>query len=138
MYASFQNAALLLLRLIVASIFAYAGYAKFGMWNIDPATMGMSDAMFMLMKFLAFAEPLGALALLLGILTRTASVCLAIIMIGAIYSVTVTMGLGFMPPTGMVGWSYNLMLLGACVALMAFGPGAWSVDALLKKRGAKA
>ena len=48
-YTRFQETALLALRVIVAAIFLYAGYAKWGFWSAAPE--GMSAGMVNLVKF---------------------------------------------------------------------------------------
>ncbi len=125
-YTTFQNKALLIMRLIVATIFIYAAYAKLFFWSGTPE--GMSSGMIMLMKFLSIVEPIGALALIIGWLTRWAATGLAIIMVGAIVVTQFVMQIGFATPTG-PGWSFPLMILAGCLVLMAFGPGQWSIDA---------
>lgn len=128
--ATFQDLTLLLLRLITAAIFLYAGYAKFAMWSAAPE--GMSAGMWNLMRFLAVVEPLGGLALIAGFLTCWASAGFAVIMVGAIALMQFMMGVGFMTPAG-PGWAFPLSILGCCLALMAFGAGRWSVDAWWKR-----
>lgn len=130
-YTRFQETALLVLRLITAAIFFYAGYAKVGFWSAPPE--GMSAGMVNLVKFLSIVEPLGGVALVVGLLTRWAAAGLAIIMVGAIFFLRFTMQTGiFTTPQG-AGLDYNLLILGGCIALMAFGAGSWSVDAIWKK-----
>jgi len=125
-YTKLQNWALLILRLIVAAIFGYAAYAKFGLWSATPA--GMPALMVNLMKFLAIVEPLGALALIVGFLTRWAARGLFIIMVGAILIMQFIMHVGFSTMAG-PGWNFPLVVLGGCLALMAFGAGSMSMDA---------
>ena len=127
----FQNTALLVLRLVCAAVFLFAGWAKWSFWFAAPE--GMSAGMVNLIKFLSIVEPLGALALILGFLTRWAASGLAIIMIGAIYVLRFTMQVGFFTTPQGIGFDYNLLILGGCIALMAFGAGSWSVDAMRKK-----
>ncbi|HEX4999411.1 MAG TPA: DoxX family membrane protein, partial [Terriglobia bacterium] len=59
-----QSASLFFLRLIVGSVFMWAGYAKWFVWSGTPE--GMSAAMINLTKLLSVVEPLGATALILG------------------------------------------------------------------------
>lgn len=129
--SKFQNAALLFLRVVVAAIFFVAGYYKISFWSARPE--GMSEAMTSLVRLLSVAEPLGALALLAGFLTRWAAGGLSIILVGAIYISHFTMGMGFVTPTG-AGWNFPLMVLAGCIILMAFGAGNWSVDDRLKTK----
>lgn len=130
-YTRLQETALLALRVIVAAIFLYAGYAKLGFWSGAPE--GMSAGMVNLVKCLSIVEPLGGVAVVVGFLTRWAAAGLAIIMVGAVFFLGFTMHTGlFTGPQG-PGLDYNLLILGGCIALMAFGAGSWSVDAIRKK-----
>jgi putative oxidoreductase len=125
-YSKSQNAALLILRIVIAAIFFVAGYAKFPFWSGNPYNLGSFDLN--LTRFLSIAEPLGGLAILLGFLTRWAALGLAIIMAGAIYYSKFVYGIGFVTPTS-AGWDYPLCILAGCIILVAFGAGGWSVDA---------
>ena len=122
----FQSATLLIVRLIVATIFLFAGYAKWFFWSAPPA--GISTPLVVLFKFLSIVEPLGALALILGILTRWAATGLAIIMVGAIVVLHFTMQTPFFTSPQGLGWDYNLIILGNCLILVVFGGGSWSMD----------
>ena len=131
-YTKTQDTALLVLRLVVAAVFLYAGSAKWPFWSTPPE--GMSAGMLNLVKFLSIVEPLGGAALILGFMTRWAAAGLAIIMVGAVYFVRVTMKAGvFTSPQG-TGLDYNLLILAGCIVLLAFGAGGWSVDAMREKR----
>lgn len=88
------------------------------------------------LKFLSIVEPLGSLALLLGVLTRWTAAGLGIIMVGAIFFARLTLHAGlFTTPQG-TGLDYNLLILAGCIALIAFGAGGWSLDAIRKKASA--
>lgn len=124
MMLSFMNRygdwALLFLRIVIAAIFLVHGFQKFGMLTGEgPLTM----------KILAIAEPLGGLAVLVGGLTRLASVGLGIIMLGAIYTKITVMQKGF---SG--GWEFDLLILAGCVVLLCMGAGRVSVDSALEKQ----
>ena len=124
-YANYQNAALLILRMITAAIFYVAAYAKIPFWKTAPE--GTSSFLLFTTKLLSIAEPLGATAILIGFLTRLASLGLIIILVGAIYVMQFVYGIGFVTPTS-PGWNMPLAVLGGCVILLAFGAGNWSVD----------
>ena len=128
-YTKYQDGTLLLLRLVLAAIFIVAGYAKLPFWN-GPVE-GVSETMSLLIKFLSIVEPLGAIALIAGFLTKWASLGLAIIMVGAIFVLQFTMQTGFSTATG-TGWNFPLILLSGCAILMAFGAGKWSIDSKRK------
>jgi uncharacterized membrane protein YphA (DoxX/SURF4 family) len=130
-HTTFQEASLLILRFVLAAIFLYAGVLKFGFWSAPPE--GMPMGMINLMRFLAVVETVGAIAVLVGFLTRWASAGLGIIMVGAIFMMQFTMGVGFVTAQG-AGWNFPLAVLACSVPLMAFGPGCWSVDAVWGKQ----
>lgn len=122
----FQNFALLVLRLVIAAIFLFAAYAKLAFWSAAPD--GISLIMLNLIKFLSIVEPLGAVALILGLFTRLAATGLGIIMIGAIAILYFTMGAVFFTGPQAIGTDYNFLILTGCLVLMAFGAGKFSVD----------
>lgn len=130
-YTKSQEVALIILRLVVAAIFLYAAYVKLPFWSgaVPDVSAGMAN----LMKFLSIVEPLGALAVLFGFLTRLAASGLAVIMLGAIFVMQFVMQVGFATPVG-PGWNFPLAVLAGCVVLKAFGAGSWSLDAKLGKR----
>ncbi len=131
-YSKAQDAALLVLRLVVAAIFMHAGSAKWPFWSAPPE--GMSVVLLNIMKFLSIVEPLGSLALVLGVLTRWAAAGLGIIMVGAIFFARLALHAGlFTTPQG-TGLDYNLLILAGCIVLVGFGAGGWSLDAIRRGR----
>lgn len=127
----YQNATLFVLRIIIAIIFLYAGIAKWPFWSVTDNSI--PAGMLLIIKFLSIVEPLGALALILGILTRWAAAGMVIIMIGAIIVLVFTMNTSFFTQPQAPGWDYNLLILGGSLAIAAFGAGRWSVDYLMKR-----
>jgi uncharacterized membrane protein YphA (DoxX/SURF4 family) len=132
-YSTFQNVALLILRIIIAAIFYVSAYFKFPFWSGVPDGMQMSSFLLFTTKLLSIAEPLGATAVLFGFLTRLASWGLIIILLGAIYVSQFVYGIGFVTPTS-AGWNMPLATLGGCVILAAFDAGEWSIDSRRIKR----
>jgi putative oxidoreductase len=126
-YNTFQNAALLILRIITAAIFYVAAWYKFPFWKGVPEGMSMSASLLLITKILSIAEPLGATAILFGFLTRLAAGGLTIIMVGAIFISQFVYHIGFVTPTS-AGWNMPLAVLGGCLILIAFGAGRWSID----------
>jgi len=122
---TFQNTALLILRIITAVIFYVAAYFKIPFWS--SSSEGISPFLLFTTKLLSIAEPLGATAILIGFLTRLASWGLIIILIGAIFVSQFVYGIGFVTPTS-AGWNMPLAVLGGCLILAAFGAGQWSID----------
>jgi putative oxidoreductase len=124
-YTRYQNASLLILRIVTAAIFYVAAYYKFPFWS--GAAEGISPFMLFTTRLLSIVEPLGATALLLGFLTRWAAAGLMIILLGAIYVSQFVYGIGFVTPTS-AGWNFPLAVLAGCFVLTAFGPGKWAID----------
>lgn len=108
---------LVLLRIALGAIFLVHGYMKWSNFDELPT----------LMKILAIAEPLGGVAMLLGMLTRWAALGLAIIMIGAIWT-KVTGSAGLSGFAGKGGWEFDAIILAATFVLMTHGPGKWALD----------
>src|SRR5215203_26198 len=108
-YSNAQNAALLILRIILASIFFVAAYFKLPFWK--GAHEEVSAGMLLITKILSIAEPLGAIAVLIGFLTRLAATGLTIILIGAILVSQFQFHIGFVTPTS-AGWNMALACIG--------------------------
>ena len=123
-----ENWALLALRLAVGVIFLVHGVQKQSMWKMQPSAQ-LPASMIKLLRFLSIVEPLGGLAMIAGFLTRPAAIGLAIIMVGAINLKARKMHRGF---TGDGGWELDFIVLGANVALLLAGAGAWSLDSVLR------
>jgi len=127
---------LLILRLVIGAVFIAHGAQKVfsvGLGNVG----GMFGQMGVPMPgvagpLVALVELLGGLALVFGLLTRLASLGLAIDMLGAILLVHLKNGF-FMQNSG---YEYALTLLGASLALMLTGAGAYSLDAVIAGRRA--
>ena len=124
-YTNYQNAGLLILRIVTAAAFYVAAYYKFPFWSHAPE--GMSAFLLFTTRLLSIAEPLGATAVLLGFLTRWAAAGQIIILIGAIFVAQFVYHIGFTMPTS-PGWDFPLSVLAGCFILLVFGAGKWSID----------
>ena len=124
-YTNYQNASLLILRIVTAAIFYVSAYFKFPYWSHAPE--GTSAFLLFTTRLLSIAEPLGATAILIGFLTRWAAVGSIIILAGAIYVSKFVYGIGFVTPTS-AGWNFPLAVLAGCFILVSFGAGKWSID----------
>lgn len=113
-----RDLSMVLLRLAIAGIFLVHGYMKWENFDALPS----------LMKILAIAEPLGGIAMLIGLLVRWAGLGLAIIMLGAIYTKINTMGVAY-AGSGIMGWEFDALILAACIMIMTLGSGKYSLDA---------
>lgn len=120
---------LLALRIAVGVIFLVHGKAKWAMWKMQSSEQ-MKPGMINLLRFLSIAEPLGGLAVLLGFLTPLAALGLAIIMLGAIHAKISMWKVPFMTQSN-TGWEFDLMILGATVAIIFLGAGSISLDQFL-------
>ena len=129
---AFRNTALLILRITLAIIFFHAGVAKFFLWSIEPME-GSPVWLHYTMLFLSVVEPIGAVAVLFGFLTRWAALGFSIIMLGAMPISHFMMQVPFFTAPQLPGWDANLMIFAGSMALAAFGAGKWSVDAFMKR-----
>ncbi len=121
---------LLALRLAIGAVFLYHGLAK---WPLNPQAPWY-------MTVVAIAEPLGGLAMILGLLTQWAALGLGIIMLGAIYMKMTGFGqaaldaFGTFVGKGGAGWEFDLVILAGCVALLFMGGGKMALDAMMGKK----
>ena len=76
---------------------------------------------------IALAELVSGVLLLVGVLTRISASLLSIILLGAIFYVKKASNL-----TGEGGYQIDLILLAACLAIIAVGPGRISLSHLTK------
>src|SRR5437870_4657591 len=142
LYATDDNTATVILRLVLGVVFFAHGAQKmlgwFGGFGFA-ATMAMFTGMMHIPAPLAFlaiaAEFFGGLGLILGCLTRVAASGIGINMLVAIVTVHGTFGL-FMNWTGAQqgeGFEYHLLVLAMVAFLMIRGAGAFSVDRTLTR-----
>lgn len=129
------NVGLTVLRAVVGAVFVAHGAQKlfvFGFAGLTAAFAQMGVPMPGLVgPFIGFLELFGGLALIVGLVTRVAALGLASTMLVAI--LLVHLKAGFFLPNGI---EYTLSLFGASIALVMTGAGAWSLDALVARRGA--
>jgi putative oxidoreductase len=106
-FLRFSDAAFLLLRLMVAIVFAASG------WNHlkDPSARGKSIGMSKEFTiFLGAAEIAGSLGVAFGVLTQLAALGLILVMLGAIQKKMFVWHTGFWGKDG-GGWHYDMLLI---------------------------
>jgi putative oxidoreductase len=90
------------------------------------------------------AESFGALGLILGVFGRFCAFGIGLVMTGAILMVHGKMGFFIKAPPAVkpgetvIGYEYNLALLGLAVAVVIMGSGSFSFDRWLTKRAQQA
>lgn len=116
-----------LLRVTLGGFVLVHGLIK--LFVFTPAGTAGYFASLGLPAFLAYltiaAEVLGGLGLIAGVMTRIASLGLAVIMIGTIVTVHGAKGFLFSAPGG--GWEYPALWALALVAQALMGPGAYAL-----------
>ncbi len=130
----------LVIRLALGLIFiAHGGQKLFGLWGgaglsatieTFEKNMGIPPP---LTVIAAAAELFGGIALVVGLLTRAASLSLGIVMVVAIFQAHLSHGFFInweQAPGRGHGIEYNIALLSMCGALLISGPGKLSLDRL--------
>lgn len=135
MLSTRDDTAILILRVVSGVVWALHGWQKLFVMGISGvqegfAQMGVPYAN-VVGPLIATLELAGGIAIVLGVLTRLVSLGLLADMIGAM--VLVHMRNGFFLPTG---FEYVLVLAGIAATLVVGGAGAYSVDALFRRRNA--
>lgn len=105
--ARFTDYSLLLLRLMVATVFATSGWSHLKDPKGRAQSIGMSPGF---TAFLGAAELAGALGVAFGVLTQLAAAGLILVMLGAIQKKIFVWHTGFWGEKSS-GWHYDLMLL---------------------------
>ena len=115
------------LRAAVGVIFIVAGSGKFGPGFVGFLTgpLGLPAEM---QIPIALAETIAGILLIVGVLSRISASLLSIIMMGAIFYVKNASNL-----TGDGGYRIDLILLAACLVIIAAGPGRVSISHVAKK-----
>ena len=113
---NFADAALLLLRLMVAVVFGASGWSHLRNPGERSKSIGMSKGF---TAFLGLAEVAGALGVAFGVLMQLAAVGLILLMLGAIQKKIFVWHSGFWGKHGTDGWHYELMLVIMCLVIVA-------------------
>ncbi len=128
-FSNFQDTALLILRLIVGVAFIFHGWGKI---QSPFSWMGPDAAVPGILQFLgALSEFGGGIALIIGLLTRLASLGLAFTMLGATLMHAVIKGDPFVNMTGGGSYEPALGYLGMSILFIAMGPGRYALDKMI-------
>ena len=120
-FARFTGPSLLLLRLMVALVFASSGYSHLR----DPESRSKSIEMpkgFTI--FLGMAEVAGALGVAFGVLTQLAALGLIVVMLGSISKKIFAWHTGFWGEKT-YGWHYDLMFILMNLVIASTGGGQY-------------
>ena len=127
-----SNSVLFAHRVLLALVMLPNGLQKTLGWFGGPGFQGWFGSMTgaglpgLLVFLVILAESLGAIALLLGFLTRVAAFGLAAVMVGAVLTVHLSHGffMNWMGSQAGEGFEYHLLAIGLLVPLVLFGGGA--------------
>jgi putative oxidoreductase len=119
--SNFTDLALLLLRLMVAAVFADSGIRHLKDPESRSKDIGMSKGFTV---FLGAAELLGAAGVAFGVLTQLAAAGLILLMLGAIQKKIFVWHTGFWGKNNN-GWHYDLMLVVMNLVIIANNGGRW-------------
>ena len=106
--AGLLDIAVLLMRLLVAAVFATSGWQHLRNPDERSKSIEMSKGFTI---FLGAAEVLGAIALVFGVLTAYAALGLVLIMLGAAYKKAFVWHSGFWGESGSDGWEYEITII---------------------------
>ena len=122
--AGLSDLALLLLRLLIAAIFATSGWSHATKPKERAESIGMSPPFTL---GLGVVEVLGAASLALGAYAQLGAILLIGVMLGAIQKKMFVWKTGFWGEEGQ-GWYYDLLYLVCCLVILTTGGGAISLS----------
>lgn len=138
-----DDGAPLVLRVMLGAVFFPHGAQKalgwFGGHGLEATIQHFTTVMgipYVMAVLVVAAEFLGAIALVLGLLTRFCAFGIFCVMAGAVYLVHLPHGF-FMNWFGTQqgeGFEYHLLAMAIALALMLTGGGRWSLDRVLWRR----
>lgn len=123
----FQDWGILVLRVFLGIIFLYHVFPKLKMPKIMAKGMGWNSVSVILLGLVEF---ISALSVILGFYAEIGALLLGVVMVGALYHKIFKwkVPFGAMDKTG---WEFDMILLGAAIAILFLGAGAISLDAIL-------
>lgn len=121
--AQFTDLGLLLLRLMVALVFATSGWSHVTKSEERSKSIEMSKGFTI---FLGIAELAGGLGVAFGVLTQLAVIGLILIMLGAIQKKIFVWHIGFWGEKT-YGWHYDLMFVVMNLVILFTNGGRWAL-----------
>ncbi len=128
---NFQAPALLIARILLATIFVLAGLQKIGAYSGTVQYMEAFGLPGFLLPFVVALEVAGGVAIIAGFMTRWAALALA----GFTLVAGVIFHFDFGDQMQSILFMKNLSITGGLIVLAAHGADAWSLDA---RRGTRA
>jgi putative oxidoreductase len=121
--SAFTDLGLLLLRLMIALVFAASGFNHLKDPEGRAQSIGMSKGFTI---FLGIAEIAGSLGVAFGVLTQLAAIGLILLMLGAIQKKIFVWRTGFWGEKT-YGWHYDLMLVVMNLVVLFTNGGRWTL-----------
>lgn len=121
--AALTDLALLLLRLLIAAIFARSGWSHMTKPGERAESIGMSPGFTLV---LGVVEVLGAASIALGVYPQLGAIVLIGVMLGAIQKKMFEWKTGFWGDEGQ-GWYYDLLYLVCCLVILTTAGGALTI-----------
>ena len=111
----------------------FGGYGFSGTMEAFTGKMGIP---WIIALLVIIGESFGAVALIVGFMTRFTAASLAVIMVGAIFMGHLQNGffMNWFGAQAGEGFEYHLLVIGMCMALVLAGAGKWSADQEIAKR----
>ena len=109
---------------MVGMVFITSGWKHFQDPEARSKSIGISKGFTI---FLGAAEVAASLGVIFGALAQLASICLILIMLGAIQKKIFVWRTGFWGPSGTNGWSYDTMLIVMNLVIVTTGGGNLSL-----------
>lgn len=119
----FEDLALLLLRVLIAAVFASSGWSHVRRPEERGESIGLSPPF---TAALGIAELLGAASIALGILAQLGAIVLVTVMLGAIHRKIFVWKTGFWGDGG-GGWYHDTLYLVASLVILTTGGGGWTL-----------
>ena len=127
---TFQPAAALFARFGLAWIFLLEGIGKIANYSATAQYMQSSGVSGSLLPLVILTELGGGVLIALGLFTRVA----AFAMMGYCLLTALFFHTNFADMDQMIHFNKNIAMAGGFLALVAFGGGAWSLDAMMARR----